>query len=75
MKKTRRAAEVFASVWGAVLALRIVLLVARGVGVIGAFETLAEWAGHPEAIQEFETWADSLIIVAINYIGWITWQK
>ena len=75
MKKTKRAAGVFAGVWGAFLGLRIVLLVARGVGVIGAFETLAEWAGHPEAIQDFEAWADALIIVAINHIGWITWQK
>jgi len=74
MKKTQRAAKVFAGFWGVFLGLRVVLLVARAVGVIGAFETIAEWAGHPDAIHEFETWADSLIIMTTSYMGWQTWQ-
>jgi len=74
MKKTRVVAEIFAGVWGAFLGLRIIFLVARAVGVIGAFETLAEWTGHPDAIHEFEAWTDSLLMVIISYMGWQEWQ-
>jgi hypothetical protein len=68
MKKTRVAGKIFAGFWGAFLGLRIIFLVARTVGVIGAFETLAEWTGHPDAIHEFEAWADSLLMVIISYM-------
>ena len=68
MKKTQRAAKVFAGFWGVLLGLRVIFLVARAVGAIGAFETLAEWAGHPDAIHEFEAWADTLLVVIISYM-------
>lgn len=69
MKRTQRAAKVFAGFWGVFLGLRVIFLVARGVGVIGAFETIAEWAGHPDAIYEFEAWADTLLVVIFSYMG------
>lgn len=66
MKKAKTVAEVVAGVWAGFLIVRIVLLVARLVGVIGAADTLAEWAGYPGAIAGFETWIDGLVFGLIE---------
>ena len=66
MKKAKTVAEAIASVWAGFLIVRLVLLVARMVGVIGAADTLAEWAGHPGAIAEFEAWIDGLVFGLIE---------
>lgn len=69
MKKIRGAAEIFAGFWGLLLGVRIILVVARSVGVVGAFETLVEWAGYPEAITHFEDLVDSFIEVIVSYFA------
>lgn len=66
MKKAKAVAEVVATVWAGFLIVRVVLLVARMVGVIGAADTLAEWAGHPGAIADFEVWMDGLVFGLIE---------
>lgn len=58
-RKARGIAEIIGGIWAGLLIVRLVLMVARLVGVIGAADTLAEWAGHPGAIVEFEAWFDS----------------
>jgi len=57
--KARGIAEIIGGIWAGLLIIRLVLMVARLVGVIGAADTLAEWAGHPGAFGEFEAWFDS----------------
>ena len=66
MKKAKAVAEVIASVWAGFLIVRVVLLVARMVGVIGAADTLAEWAGHPGSVADFEAWIDGLVFGLIE---------
>lgn len=58
------------AVAGATLAIvRIVLLIARMVGVIGAFDQLLIWAGFEESIFAFEEWFDSHIIYVLSFVG------
>ena len=58
------------AVAGATLAIvRIVLLIARMVGVIGAFDQLLIWAGFEESIFVFEEWFDSHIIYVLSFVG------
>lgn len=66
MKKAKTVAEIIAGVWAGFLIVRVVLLVARMVGVIGAADTLAEWAGHPGAVADFEAWIDGLVLGLIE---------
>jgi len=55
------------AVAGATLAtVRLVLMVARLVGVIGAFDQLLIWAGFEESVTAFENSFDSVIIDAIS---------
>lgn len=68
------------AVAGATLAIvRIVLLIARLVGVIGAFDQLLIWAGFEESVLAFENSFDSMFLMLIeimqevieeNYSGW-----
>ena len=58
------------AVAGATLAIvRIVLLIARLVGVIGAFDQILIWAGFEESILVFEEWFDSHIIYVLSFVG------
>lgn len=55
---------------GATLAIvRIVLLIARLVGVIGAFDQLLIWAGFEESVLAFEEWFDSYILYLMYFLG------
>ena len=58
------------AVAGATLAIvRIVLLVARLVGVIGAFDQLLIWAGFEESVLVFEDWFDAHILYVLSFVG------
>jgi len=65
-RKAKNFAEIIGGIWAGLLIVRLVLMAARLVGVIGAADTLAEWAGYPGAIMEFEVWIDGLVLGLIN---------
>ena len=55
------------AVAGATLAIvRIVLLIARLVGVIGAFDQILIWAGFEESVAAFENSFDSMFLMLIE---------
>lgn len=51
---------------GGLAVVRVVLLIARLVGVIGAFDQILIWAGFEESVTAFENSFDSVIIDAIS---------
>lgn len=51
---------------GGLAVVRLVLLIARLVGVIGAFDQILIWAGFEESVTAFENSFDSVIIGAIS---------
>ena len=58
------------AVTGATLAtVRIVLLIARVVGVIGAFDQLLIWAGFEESVVAFEDWFDAHVLYVLSFVG------
>jgi len=59
-----------AAVAGATLAMvRIVLLIARLVGVIGAFDQILIWAGFEESVLAFENSFDEALYFLISLTG------
>lgn len=66
MKRLWRAVAVA----GATLAtVRLVLMVARLVGVIGAFDQLLIWAGFEESVVVFENWFDAHVLYVLSFVG------
>lgn len=63
MKKFWRAVAIAG---GGLAVVRVVLLIARLVGVIGAFDQILIWAGFEESVTAFENSFDSVIIDAIS---------
>ena len=58
------------AVAGATLAIvRIVLLIARLVGVIGAFDQILIWAGFEESVLAFENSFDEALYFLISLTG------
>jgi len=58
------------AVAGATLAtVRIVLLIARVVGVIGAFDQLLIWAGFEDSVFAFEEWFDAQVLYILSFVG------
>jgi hypothetical protein len=58
------------AVAGATLAMvRIVLLIARLVGVIGAFDQILIWAGFEESVLAFENSFDEALYFLISLTG------
>ena len=66
MKKVWKAMAVA----GATLAMvRIVLLIARLVGVIGAVDQLLIWGGFEESVLYFEDWFDAQVLYILSFVG------
>ena len=58
------------AVAGATLAMvRLVLLIARLVGVIGAFDQILIWAGFEESVLAFENSFDEALYFLISLTG------
>jgi len=58
------------AVAGATLAtVRIVLLIARVVGVIGAFDQLLIWVGFEDSVFAFEEWFDAHVLYVLSFVG------
>jgi hypothetical protein len=61
--------EAIAIVGASLAIVRIVLLIARLVGVIGAFDQLLIWAGFEESVLIFEEWFDAHILYVLSFVG------
>jgi hypothetical protein len=44
-------------------------MVARLVGVIGAFDQLLIWAGFEESVVAFEDWFDAHVLYVLSFAG------
>lgn len=66
MKKFWRAVAIAG---GGLAVVRIVLLIARFVGVIGAFDQILIWAGFEESVLAFENSFDEALYFLISLTG------
>lgn len=66
MKKFWRAVAIAG---GGLAVVRIVLLIARLVGVIGAFDQILIWAGFEESVTAFENSFDEAIYFLVSLTG------
>lgn len=66
MKKFWRAVAIAG---GGLAVVRLVLLIARLVGVIGAFDQILIWAGFEESVLAFENSFDEALYFLISLTG------
>lgn len=66
MKKFWRAVAIAG---GGLAVVRLVLLIARFVGVIGAFDQILIWAGFEESVLAFENSFDEALYFLISLTG------
>jgi hypothetical protein len=74
MKKTIKfIRDLLVSIWAGLLIIRVILFLARFVGVIGAFETVGIWLGYEDAITVFEHNIDTMFWYVIDTIKEMEW--